>query len=438
MLQRFQQHINEEFNFLSDSKLLIAVSGGIDSVVLAHLCTWMGFDFAICHCNFNLRGEESDEDEAFVENLAKDFGVPFFSTSFQTDSYAEEHKLSIQVAARNLRYQWFYELLEEYSYDYVLTAHNTNDNLETFLINLSRGTGLEGLSGIPPINDRSVRPLLNFTRDDIMLYAIKNGIIWREDRSNTSIKYIRNKVRHKILPILKEINPHILETFKNTLDHLNESQEIVQSWTDEISKKVIQKDGENLMFSLRALSKIEHKKAYLYQVLQSYGFTEWNDVLNLLSAQPGKQVYSKTHRLLKDRYFLILTTINKDVLEPKRVLIQASSVQITEPIKLDLFKAEENSITDKHSIILDKDLLKYPLSVRKWSYGDYICPTGMTGSKKLSQLFKDKKLSLIDKENIWLLVDADDNILWVIGMRQDRRFVAHSETQNRLKITYTP
>ncbi len=438
MLQRFQQHINEEFNFLSESKLLIAVSGGIDSVVLAHLCTWMGFDFAICHCNFNLRGEESDEDEAFVENLAKDFGVPFFSTSFQTDSYAEEYKLSIQVAARNLRYQWFYKLLEEHSYDYVLTAHNTNDNLETFLINLSRGTGLEGLSGIPPINDRSVRPLLNFTRDDIMLYAIKNGIIWREDRSNASIKYIRNKVRHKILPILKEINPHILQTFKNTLDHLNESQEIVQSWTDEISKKVIQKEGENLMFSLRALSKIEHKKAYLYQVLQSYGFTEWNDVLNLLSAQPGKQVYSKTHRLLKDRYFLILTTINKDVLEPKRVLIQASSVQITEPIKLDLFKAEENSITDKHSILLVKDLLKYPLSVRKWSYGDYICPTGMTGSKKLSQLFKDKKLSLIDKENIWLLVDADDNILWVIGMRQDRRFIAHSETQNRLKITYTP
>lgn len=438
MLQRFQQHIDQDFKFLSDSKLLIAVSGGIDSVVLAHLCTWMGYDFGICHCNFKLRGEESDEDETFVENLAKDFGVPFFSTSFETDSYAEEHKLSIQVAARNLRYKWFYELLENHFYDYVLTAHNTNDNLETFLINLSRGTGLEGLTGIPPINDRSIRPLLNFTREDIMLYAIKNGIVWREDRSNASIKYIRNKVRHQILPILKEINPHILETFKDSIDHLNESQEIVDTWVEGHSKKIIQQEGDLVKFSLRALNKLDHKKAYLYQVLHSYGFTEWNDVLNLLSAQPGKQVFSKTHRLLKDRNFLILTTINKDVLEAKRVSIQPSTVQIAEPIRLDLFKAEENSITDQNSILLDKDLLKYPLSVRKWAYGDYICPTGMTGTKKLSQLFKDKKLSLIDKEKVWLLTNSENEIIWVIGLRQDRRFAATDSTQNRLKITYTP
>lgn len=438
MLQRFQKHIEEHFNFLSESKLLIAVSGGIDSVVLAHLCTWMGHDFAICHCNFKLRGEESDEDEEFVRELAKNFGVPFFSTSFNTETFAEKNKLSIQVAARDLRYQWFYELLDNHSYDYVLTAHNTNDNLETFLINLSRGTGLEGLTGIPPINKKSVRPLLNFTRDDITLYAIKNGIIWREDRSNSSIKYIRNKVRHKILPILKEINPHILETFKYSLDHLNESQEIVDEWVKEASKKIIRQEGELIKLSLRNLAKLENKKAYLYQVLNSYGFTEWNDVLNLLSAQPGKQVYSKTHRLLKDRNFLILTIINKDVLQPKRVLIQASATQITEPIRLDLFKSEIDSTVDQYSILLDKDLLKYPLSVRKWAYGDYIYPIGMTGTKKLSQLFKDKKLSLIDKENIWLLVDAEDNIIWVIGLRQDRRFSVSDKTQNHLKISYTP
>ena len=212
----------------------------------------------------------------------------------------------------------------------------------------------------------------------------------------------------------------------------------MDTWVEEHSKKILQQEGDLIKFSLRGLNKLDHKKAYLYQVLHAYGFTEWNDVVNLLSAQPGKQVFSKTHRLLKDRNFLILTTINKDVLEVKRVSIQPSSVQITEPIQLDLFKAEENSISDENSIILDKDLLKYPLSVRKWAYGDYICPTGMTGTKKLSQLFKDKKLSLIDKEKVWLLTDSENEIIWVIGLRQDRRFAASDKTKNRLKITYTP
>jgi tRNA(Ile)-lysidine synthase len=438
MLQRFQQHIEREFSFLSNSKLLIAVSGGIDSVVLAHLSTWMDFDFAICHCNFKLRGEESDDDEAFVTSLAKDLGVPVFTTHFETEQYAKEHKLSIQVAARNLRYRWFYELLEEHDYEYVLTAHNTNDNLETFLINLSRGTGLEGLTGIPPINQKSVRPLLNFSRDDIMMYAIKNGIVWREDRSNASIKYVRNKVRHQILPILKEINPHLLETFKDTLEYLNESQEMVQEKVDDISKKILTVEDELLKLNITKLKRLKNTKAYLYQVLHSYGFTEWNDVLNLLDAQPGKQVFSKTHRLLKDRGVLILTTITKDLLALKPVKIDASTTQIAEPIRLELQKTDLDSTSDHNAILVDKDLLKYPLSVRKWGYGDYICPTGMQGSKKLSQLFKDKKLSLIDKEKIWLLTDAEDNIVWVIGLRQDRRFAASETTQNRLKISYTP
>jgi tRNA(Ile)-lysidine synthase len=438
MLQKFQKHIEREFNFLSNSKLLIAVSGGIDSVVLAHLSTWMDFDFAICHCNFQLRGEESNGDEVFVTSLAKDLGVPVFTTHFETEQYAQEHKLSIQVAARNLRYRWFYELLEKHQYDYVLTAHNTNDNLETFLINLSRGTGLEGLTGIPPINQKSVRPLLNFSRDDIMMYAIKNGIVWREDRSNASIKYIRNKVRHQILPVLKEINPHLLETFKDTLKHLNESQELIQEKVEDISKKVLIIKDELLQFNINKLKRLKNTKGYLYQVLHGYGFTEWNDVVNLIDAQPGKQVFSKTHRLLKDRDRLILTTITKDLLDTKPIKIDASMLQVAEPIRLDFQKTDLDSTSDQNAILVDKDLLKYPLSVRKWGYGDYICPTGMTGSKKLSQLFKDKKLSLIDKEKIWLLTDADDTIIWVIGLRQDRRFAASETTKNQLKISYTP
>jgi len=439
MLQKFKQHIEREFDFLSNSKLLIAVSGGIDSVVLAHLSTWMDFDFAICHCNFQLRGEESDGDEAFVNSLAKDLGVAVFTTHFETEQYAQEHKLSIQVAARNLRYRWFYQLLEQHQYDYVLTAHNTNDNLETFLINLSRGTGLEGLTGIPPINKKSVRPLLNFSRDDIMMFAIKNGIVWREDRSNASIKYVRNKVRHQILPILKEINPHLLETFKGTLEHLNESQQMVEEKVDDISKRVISREDELITLNIAKLKRLKNTKAYLYQVLHSYGFTEWNDILDLLDAQPGKQVFSKTHRLLKDRNVLILTTITKDVLDLKPVKIDATTVQISEPIRLEFQKTDLNSASGNNSILVDKDLLKYPLYVRKWRYGDYICPTGMQGKKKLSQLFKDKKLSLIQKEKIWLLTNADNQIVWVIGLRQDRRFThMQDKTTSQLMITYIP
>lgn len=436
MLLEFKQHVEEQFPFLSDSKLLIAVSGGIDSVVLAHLVQKVGFNFGICHCNFQLRGEESDGDEEFVKSLASDFGTPIFTTSFETEEYAAEHKLSIQVAARKLRYYWFYDLLKEHQYDYVLTAHNTNDNLETFLINLSRGTGLEGLTGIPPINDRSVRPLLNFSRDDITMFAIKNNIVWREDRSNATVKYVRNKVRHKILPILKEINPHILETFKDTIDNLNESQSLAMDRVDDLSKKIISQEDDMIKFSISKLNKLSIKKAYLYQALNPYGFTEWNDVVNLIDTQPGKQLFSKEYRLLKDRGNLILTKINQDTIAKTPIKISEDVTHISEPIALEFQKTDLDSTSDKNSILVDKDLLNYPLFVRKWRYGDYICPTGMQGKKKLSQLFKDRKLSLIEKEKIWLLTDVEDEIIWVIGMRQDRRFEASENTQNKLKISF--
>ena len=436
MLKKFKQHLHQNFPFLEDGKLLIAISGGVDSVVLAHLCSQLNLNFSLCHCNFNLRGQESNDDEAYVKELAKNLKVPVYTTSFETEKYATKNKVSIQVAARELRYAWFYELLEKKDYEYVLTAHNTNDNLETFIINLTRGSGLEGFTGIPPINNKAVRPLLAFSRDDITLFAIKNEIDWREDKSNASIKYIRNKVRHKVIPILKEINPHVLESFQNTLEYLNESQSIINDATKNISQKIVSYEHNLLKLNCKKLNELPNKKAYLYQLLHTYGFTAWNDVVDLVSGQPGKQVFSKTHRLLKDRNFLILTTTNESLTEKGPFLIKETSAEISHPIKLTILNTADSTPENKHQIIINKDLVTYPLSLKKWRHGDAMHPTGMTGSKKISQLFKDKKLSLLDKEKIWLLADAKDHIIWVIGLRQDRRFTADKTATNRLKISF--
>ena len=436
MLQKFKQHLHQNFPFLEDSKLLIAISGGIDSVVLAHLCSQLNLNFSLCHCNFNLRGQESDDDEAFVTSLAKSLKTPVYTTSFETEKYATKNKVSIQVAARDLRYTWFYKLLDANQYDYVLTAHNTNDNLETFIINLTRGSGLEGFTGIPPVNQKSVRPLLAFSRDDITLFAIKNGIVWREDRSNASIKYVRNKVRHKIIPILKELNPHVLESFQNTIEYLNESQSIINDAVKNITANVVSYENDVLKISCKEIDKLSNKKAYLYQLLQAYGFTAWNDIVDLISAQPGKQVFSDTHRLLKDRNFLILTTINKNQSIKGHILIDQKVSKITTPIKLTIQNTDDYTSKNKEQIIIDKDLVNYPLSLKKWHHGDAMYPTGMSGSKKISQLFKDNKLSLLDKEKIWILADAKDHIIWVIGLRQDRRYLANKTSKNRLKISY--
>ena len=436
MLQKFKQHLHQNFPFLEDSKLLIAISGGIDSVVLAHLCSQLNLNFSLCHCNFNLRGQESDDDEAFVTSLAKTLKTPVYTTSFETEKYATKNKVSIQVAARDLRYTWFYKLLDANQYDYVLTAHNTNDNLETFIINLTRGSGLEGFTGIPPVNQKSVRPLLAFSRDDITLFAIKNGIVWREDRSNASIKYVRNKVRHKVIPILKELNPHVLESFQNTIEYLNESQSIINDALTNVTANVVSYENDLLKISCKEIEKLSNKKAYLYQLLQGYGFTAWNDIVNLISAQPGKQVFSDTHRLLKDRNFLILTTINKNQSIKGPVLIEQKVSKITNPIKLTIQNTDDFTCKNTHEIIIDNDLINYPLSLKKWHHGDTMYPAGMKGSKKISQLFKDNKLSLLDKEKIWILADAKNHIIWVIGLRQDRRYLANITSKNRLKISY--
>lgn len=437
MLIKLQSHLKSHFPFLDKSKLLIAISGGLDSVVLTHLCHKLGLDFALAHCNFNLRGTESDADEQFVIQLANDLNIEVFIESFKTEAYAKQQKLSTQMAARELRYHWFYELVEQLGFDYILTAHHTDDNLETFLINLSRGTGLEGLSGIPEINENVVRPLLPFSREDIEQYAKVNKLKWREDSSNISTKYLRNKLRLEVIPKLKEVNPQLLKNFNKTIEHIQDSKDIIDDRIDTISNQVIKDVNTNsISFNISEIKKLSNTRAYVYELLKDFGFTEWNDVNNLLEAQSGKQIFSKTHRLLKDRDCLLLSEIDSNLIlgSEESIIITETDKHIQTPLGT-LFFDEADAIFGKRIevIFVDKALLKSPLTVRQWQEGDYFYPFGMKGKKKLSKFFKDEKLSLLEKENIWVLC-SDNEVVWIINRRADNRFKVTESTKQIIKI----
>jgi len=434
MLKRFINHINNNLFFLKEGRLLIAISGGLDSVVLAHLCHYLELNFALAHCNFNLRGNESDADEAFVLDLAEELNAEVFIQSFETEVYAKHHKLSTQMAARELRYNWFSELAAQLKYDCILTAHHADDNLETFLINLSRGTGLDGLAGIPEINNNIVRPLLPFSREDIETFAKGNKLKWREDSSNESTEYLRNKLRHEVIPKLKGINSKFLQNFNKTQGFLQDSKTIIDDKIDDLSEAIITVVTENeIHFDVSKIQNLSNPKAYLFELFNDYGFTEWNDVLDLLEAQSGKHLFSKTHRLLKDRIELILTEINSD--ENKSISIQEDDSEIKTPFgTLIIESIKQINKSNQSTVFLDKDLLKFPLTVRKWQEGDYFYPFGMTGKKKLSKFFKDEKLSLVAKEDSWLLCSKNE-IVWVVNKRPDNRFKVTTNTNNILKIS---
>jgi len=434
MLDTFKSHIETNFPFLLTKRLLVAISGGLDSVVLAHLCKASGLNIALAHCNFNLRAAESDADEAFVLDLAEDLDLEVFIESFETEEFAKQRKVSIQVAARELRYDWFQELSQQLNFDYILTAHHADDNLETFLINFTRGTGLEGLTGIPEVNDNIVRPLLPFSRQDLEVYAIGNKIEWREDSSNASKKYLRNKLRHDIIPTLKQMNPQLLQNFKTTISNLQDAQQLVDDSLIRAQKKVISVDNELIKLDVKKLKRLSNAKAYLYELLKDFNFTEWNDVVGLLDAQTGKQVFSETHRLLRNRDYLLLKAINSEE-ETDEIQISEEDKTVETPIGI-LFFDEADAIfkTDKNTILVDAETLNYPLTVRKWQEGDYFHPIGMKGKKKVSKYLKDEKLSMLDKEKVFML-SSDLKIVWIIGMRADERFKVKENTNKLLKIT---
>jgi tRNA(Ile)-lysidine synthase len=433
MILQFKKHLDDNFPFLKTKRFFLAISGGIDSMVMMHLFQQLNYRFAILHCNFQLRGKESDADLVFIQDYADSFDIPWSFGHFKTKAYAKENKLSIQMAARELRYDWFNLQLNDKQFAYVLTAHQADDDLETFLINLSRGTGLEGLIGIPNTNQNILRPMLPFSRLEIEEYAKKNNIRWREDSSNETDKYLRNNIRHNITPLLKELNPSFSKSFQATLKHLQQAQSLVEDATILIYNLIVTDEDDVKKFNIVELKRLPNFEAYLYQWLSPFGFSAWDDIYSLIDAQSGKQILSNDYRILKDRNYLILSPKNKK-LEPNSYLINANQKEVKKPIKLSFSEVSTLSSTLNNAIFVDAKKLKYPLELRLWDEGDSFQPFGMNGNtKKVSKFLKDQKITLFDKEKIWLLC-SDNQVVWIVGLRADERFKTDETTTKILQI----
>jgi len=433
MLAEFQQHIEENFSHLQETCFLVAVSGGLDSTVLVHLLASSNFNFAIAHCNFRLRGIESEKDEKLVCDIALKLKTKFHITHFDTIGYVNKNKVSIQMAARTLRYRWFEQIMQQNGYETLVTAHHAGDNLETFLINLSRGTGLDGVTGMPAKTDTISRPLLAFSRLEILEYAKSEKLQWREDESNSDTKYLRNKIRHEVIPTLKELNPTFSQNFKNTLENLYGSSLILKNHIETIKTKLFKEKGGILYISIEKIQRLNPIEAYLYELFNGYGFTSWEDIEGLLTGQSGKEVLSSTHRLVKDRENLLLEEIIDS--ENQEFYIKENDVTIEFPIGLTIEQVEKIDRSVAENILyVDKKTLKYPLMLRKWQDGDYFYPLGMNGKKKVSKFFKDEKLDVISKKKQWLLF-SDDKLVWVVGKRSDDRFKVTEKTGVILKFT---
>jgi len=438
LLKKIKIHIDLQFPFLKNKKLLLATSGGIDSMVAATILKKLDYNFTLAHCNFKLRGQDSDLDEQFVKDWAKNNNITCLVKSFDTITFAQNSKESIEVAARNLRYQWFDILLKNKKLDYIITAHHANDNLETTLFHLTRGTGFKGLLGIPSRNNKIIRPFLPLSRVEIEAYAIKNKVAWREDKSNFTTKYTRNKIRHQVIPALHEINLNLIESYNKSLNHLNGVDQILNDRLNEVRGKVFKKLPEKVLsIDVNKVLKLSNPKAYLYELLKDFGFTSWDDIENLFYSQSGKQIYSNTHRIIRDRDVCLISPLKKvdnNQFEIKSLQkgLQKSQIKLNfEEVAFADYKNKNN-----HIVYVDAQKIKTPLIVRKWQNGDYFYPLGMTGKKKLSDFFKDQKLSLLDKENIWLLCQKED-IIWVINQRLSNPFKVTSNTTKIIKINFS-
>ncbi len=438
MLPELKNYIAAESLFSATDRLVLAVSGGCDSMVMLDLFRQLEYDFVVAHCNFKLRGAESDGDEVFMHDYCGEHGIELHVKSFDTREFALQEGISIEMAARELRYQWFYELLDSLGYDYLLTAHHQDDLVETLLINFSRGTGIRGLTGIHPKRARLVRPLLFAAREELTAYSTGENVPFRNDSSNQEFVHHRNLIRHKILPLLEEINPAFKANAAKTAVILKETEKIYQAKVDEELKQLVSRDGRSLKLDLAYLQQSPFAETLLFEVLHPFGFNsdQVKEIGLALSAEAGKAFYSETHRMVKDREVFILTPKSSGQLN--RFYIEVDCLEITEPLNLQLERLTRDSqfqYSKSETVAdLDFDLLEFPLVLKKWEQGEYFQPLGMSGFKKLSDFFVDEKFSIPEKENCWILYSAG-KVVWIVGHRIDNRFKIADNTQTVLRIT---
>lgn len=445
LLSNFQQYIKQHHLFNQKDKLLLAVSGGVDSVVLCELCHQAGYNFSIAHCNFKLRGAESDRDENFVKELAVKYNVEFYSKTFNTTEEVKNRKTSIEETARDLRYEWFKEIQHStfniqnglYQTSYILTAHHANDNIETVLMNFFRGTGIKGLRGILPKQQKIIRPLLFAKRSEIENFATENNLAFVTDSTNAQNEYTRNYFRNDIIPAIQKIFPQAEE---NSLQNINRFIDVEVLYNQAITlhkNKLCVLKGNEVHIPVLKLAKAKPLQTIVYEIVKDFGFTalQTTDIVNLLQADSGKYIQSSTHRIIRNRKWLIISPKNTN--EAVTILIEDGDKKISfENGELEL---ELNSKFDiqnsKFDIQLDASKITFPLLLRKWKQGDYFYPLGMKHKKKLSRFFIDNKLSLTQKENSWVL-ESNKKIIWVVGMRIDDRFKITANTKEVLEVRF--
>ena len=449
LLEKYKSFIKKENLFKPKDKLLIAVSGGVDSVVLCELCQQAGYDFVIAHCNFQLRSEESNRDEAFVKSVGEKYSVSVLVKKFDTEKYATENKLSIQVAARELRYQWFYELSEQQTTNnkqqtanWILTAHHADDNIETLLMNFFKGTGIGGLKAILPKQNKIVRPLLFAKKEELLEFATVSDLSFVEDSSNASDKYTRNYFRNQLIPGLQKIFPQVQNNLINNLDRFREIEILYQQSIAMHRKKLEVRKINEVHIPVLKLKKTVPLLTIVYEIIKDFGFTshQTREVISLLESESGKYIQSPTHRIIKNRNWLIISPVES--MEAANILIEEKDSIVSfaegriEIKKLPQTPNNKHQTTNK-TAELDAAKLKFPLLLRKWKRGDYFYPLGMQKKKKLSRFFIDQKLSMVQKEKTWV-IEMDKKIIWVTGRRIDDRFKITENTTDILQFTLIP
>lgn len=432
MITQVKQFISEHKLLSNESKVMIGLSGGPDSMALIHVLMKLGYTCIAAHCNFHLRGEDSDKDAEFVETWCKEHNIPFFSIDFDTYSYATQKNISIEMAARELRYNWFDEIREEQNADAVALGHHKDDSVETILINLIRGTGIKGLTGIPTKNRYVVRPLLAVSRYEIMKYIAANNIPFVVDQTNEEDIYTRNTLRLKVLPLLEEKNPSVKNSIIKTSVNLKEVEKIYDQYIEKSVEEVLSHNSVNI----EKLKSTASPQSVLFEILAPLGFTPSviEDISSNLDSISGKIYLSDNFRVLKDRENLLISHIyqeDKDDAEDE-LLIYPDHVKGEAPFSLKLQREEcdTNFVIQKHPNVLqvDFDKLSFPLTLRKWKYGDWFIPYGMKGRKKLSDYFTDNKFSLFQKEDTWVICSEND-IVWIVNNRVDDRYKITEETK---------